>query len=123
MMWDVRFQDDFDLEFCGLPVDVQDQILSGARLLQDFGPSLGRPHVDTLKGSSFPNMKEMRFKAADGEWRVAFAFDPARAAILLVGGDKAGVTSRHFYTSLIATADRRFRDHLAELARGRDRRP
>jgi len=46
--------------------------------------------VDTLKGSRYANMKELRFSAADGEWRVAFAFDPRRAAILLVAGDKSG---------------------------------
>lgn len=52
---------------------------------------LGRPYVDTLEGSKYPNMKELRFTADDGVWRVAFAFDPQREAIVLVAGDKAGV--------------------------------
>jgi hypothetical protein len=121
-MWFVRFDDDFEREFSALPDGVQDQLLSNAKVLQEFGPTLGRPHVDTLKGSSFSNMKEMRFKAAGGEWRVAFAFDPERSAILLVAGDKAGVASKPFYASLIARADRRFRKHLALLAHRRDRR-
>ncbi|MGA3133534.1 MAG: type II toxin-antitoxin system RelE/ParE family toxin [Terracidiphilus sp.] len=68
-------------------------------------PELGRPEVDTLKGSAWSNMKELRFKAEGGVWRVAFAFDPKRAAILLVPGDKAGVSEKRFYKRLIDKAD------------------
>jgi len=60
-------------------------------------------------------MKELRFDAADGVWRVAFAFDPKRHAILLLAGDKSGVSERRFYKQLIAKADRRFDAHLAWL--------
>jgi hypothetical protein len=60
-------------------------------------------------------MKELRFVAADGVWRVAFAFDPMRKAILLVAGDKSGVSQRKFYKRLIARADDRFDAHLARL--------
>ena len=67
--------------------DVQTEILALTRLLQQFGPQLKRPHAGTLKGSRHANMKELRFKAADGVWRVAFAFDTKRNAILLVAGD------------------------------------
>ena len=86
-----------------------------ARFLQQFGPQLGRPRVDTLKGSRHANMKELRFSAADGEWRVAFAFDPKRKAILLVGGDKSGVSEKRFYRELIRKADERFEAHLIWL--------
>lgn len=79
-----------------------------ARLLQQFGPQLGRPRVDTLEGSRHANMKELRFAAAGGEWRVAFAFDPKREAILLVAGDKSGGGQRRFYRELIRKADARF---------------
>lgn len=81
MPWAVKFHDAFEEEFAGLAQDVQDELLATAKLLQDFGPKLGRPHVDTLKGSDFANMKELRFKTADGEWRTAFALDPNREAI------------------------------------------
>ena len=57
-------------------------------------------------------MKELRFTLADGEWRIAFAFDPERRAILLVGGSKSGVSQRQFYKNLIRTADARFTAHL-----------
>ena len=58
-------------------------------------------------------MKELRFSAADGEWRVAFAFDSKRKAVLLVGGDKSGQSEKRFYRELIRKADNRFDAHLA----------
>ena len=61
-------------------------------------------------------MKEMRFSAADGEWRLAFAFDPTRSAVLLVADDKSGASSRRFYGALIRKADERFDRHLSQLA-------
>jgi len=76
---------------------------------------LGRPHADTLAGSAYANMKELRFDADDGVWRVAFAFDPARQAILLMAGDKAGVAQKRFYKALIAKADGPFAEHLETL--------
>jgi hypothetical protein len=69
--------------------------------------------VDTLKNSKHANMKELRFDAADGVRRVAFAFDVARQAVILVAGDKSGESEARFYRMLIATADKRFDDHLA----------
>ncbi|HEV2095263.1 MAG TPA: type II toxin-antitoxin system RelE/ParE family toxin [Chthoniobacterales bacterium] len=85
------------------------------RLLQQFGPQLKRPHADTLNDSRHANMKEMRFKAADGVWRVAFVFDPRRKAILLVAGDKSGGSERRFYRELIQKADDRYDAHLARM--------
>jgi hypothetical protein len=67
-------------------------------------------------------MKELRFSAADGEWRVAFAFDPRRRAILLVAGDKSGVSEKRFYPELIRKADHRFQAHLAYLAQSKRER-
>jgi hypothetical protein len=90
-------------------------LLAHAKLLQEYGPNLRRPTVDTLKGSKHANMKELRFSWQGAVWRVAFAFDPRRNAILLVGGDKAGADQRRFYNKLIATADNRFNAHLATL--------
>ena len=71
--------------------------------------------MDTLKASKHVNMKELRFSAEDGAWRVAFAFDPERKAVLLLGGDKSGTSEGRFYKSLIASADLRFDQHLAKL--------
>ena len=115
MTWTVAFLEDFDTEFLEFPEDVQDELLAMAKLLEQFGPTLKRPRADTLSGSKYANMKELRFSAADGEWRVAFAFDPKREAILLVGGDKSGVSQKQFYKNLIRKADDRFDKHLARL--------
>lgn len=114
--WKVAFGDEFDPEFDALSAAVQDELLASAKLLARFGPQLGRPHTDTLNDSSFANMKELRFDADDGVWRVAFAFDPDRQAILLVAGDKSGVSEKRFYKSLIAKADKRYQAHLDRLA-------
>lgn len=95
-----------------MPRAVQTALLAKARLLEEFGWRLGRPHVDTLKESKHANMKELRFEGGDGVWRAAFAFDPDQQAIVLVAADKSGVNEKRFYRSLIALADRRFDEHL-----------
>ena len=115
MPWTVEFHDDFEPEFLALESAVQDALLAVAKLLADYGPQLGRPYSDTLKGSKHANMKELRFAASDGEWRVAFAFDPRRQAILLVAGDKAGVAQKRFYKRLVAKTYSRFTGHLKAL--------
>jgi hypothetical protein len=108
--WTVDFHDSFVAEYHGLPKDVQDELLACVALLEQFGPMLGRPRVDTLNGSRHANMKELRFDAADGVWRFAFAFDPKRKA-----GDKSGGSEKQFYVRLIARADPRFESHLATI--------
>jgi hypothetical protein len=119
MRWEVEFHEDFDPEFDALPEDVQDEIRALAGVLEAIGPLLGRPHADTLNGSRHANMKELRFEACDGVWRVAFAFDPKRKAVLLVAGDKSGVSEKRFYRQLIEKADRRFDGHLSRIKKER----
>jgi hypothetical protein len=84
-------------------------------LLKQFGPQLRRPHCDTLKGSKPANMKDLRFTLPDGEWRIAFAFDPHRQAILLVGGSKSGTNEQRFHRDLRRVADERLTIHLNAL--------
>ena len=115
MTWIVLFHDAFDTEFAVLVEDLQDELLAHAQLLAEFGPNLGRPTVDTLKGSRHANMKKLRFAWNSQVWRVAFAFDPQRQAILLVGGDKGGADQRRFYKRLLTVADERYDDHLGSL--------
>ena len=116
MFWTVLFHEAFDTEFQALSSALQDEMLTHALLLREFGPTLGRPTVDTLKASRHTNMKELRFNWEGEVWRVAFAFDPKRRAILLVGGDKGGVNQRRFYKRLIAKADARLDEHLKNLS-------
>ena len=115
MPWSVEFHAQFAAEFEALPEAVQDELLAHVAVLEVFGPQLGRPRVDTLNGSRHKNMKELRFDAADGVWRFAFAFDPKRVAIVLCGGDKSGGSSPRFYRQLIGKADERFDAHIAVL--------
>ncbi|RII75649.1 type II toxin-antitoxin system RelE/ParE family toxin [Pseudomonas monteilii] len=115
MTWLVVFCDEFEPEFEAMDEAVQDELLAQLQVLERFGPELGRPQADTLNGSKHANMKELRFKADDGVWRVAFAFDPERKAVLLVGGDKSGGSEKKFYKALIKSADARFDRHLASL--------
>jgi hypothetical protein len=113
--WEVIFHDDFIPEYRELSESVQDVLVALTQILREKGPLLGRPQANTLKGSRHANMKELRFDADGGVWRVAFAFDPERKAILLVAGDKGGVAKRRFYRDLILLADRRFDQHLNAL--------
>jgi hypothetical protein len=124
MPWQVYFHAEFEPEFDALAHKVQDELLAHANLLKQFGPQLKRPIADTLHGSKHSNMKELRFKAADGVWRVAFAFDSEQKAMLLVGGDKSGGSQKRFYRQLIQKADARFDRHLASLkARAKGKGP
>jgi len=113
MEWEVRFDPAFASQAKAFARVVQLEIAALAGLLRQFGPQLRRPHCDTLKGSKHANMKELRSTLPDGEWRIAFAFDPERRAILLVGGRKSGVNEKPFYKDLIRVADARFTAHLA----------
>jgi hypothetical protein len=116
MSWSVAFHPKFKEEYDTLSEAVQDELVAVLVPLQRLGPSLGRPDVDTLNGSRYANMKELRFRAEGGVWRVAFAFDPRRNAVLLVGGDKSGVSGPRFYQRLIDKADKRYKEHLENLA-------
>lgn len=119
MTWTVVYHDAFIPEFNRLSQDVQDHILARSHMLESIGPALGRPTVDTLKGSKHSNMKEIIFYASDGAWRVAFAFDAERNAVLLVAGDKAGMSQDKFYKGLIQKADKRYEEHLAAIEKRR----
>lgn len=115
MSWTVIFHEEFEPEFDELSKEVQEKLIANAALLEEFGSTLSRPRVDTLKGSKYSNMKELRFNADDGVWRVAFAFDPKRQAILLVAGDKSGISQKRFYRNLINRADKRFSNYLKNI--------
>lgn len=117
MSWTVELAEEFVGEFNALRETVQGELLAHAKLLEQFGPTLGRPTVDTLKGSKHSNLKELRFDADNGVWRTAFAFDPRRHGVLLAAGDKSGTSEKRFYRGLIATADSRLDAHLERLKR------
>ncbi|WP_136089647.1 type II toxin-antitoxin system RelE/ParE family toxin [Auritidibacter ignavus] len=95
----------------------REQVVAAIELLEDQGPQLGRPIVDSVAGSRHKNMKELRpGSSGRSELRVLFAFDPERAAIMLIAGDKTGDWKR-WYKKHIPLADDLFDEHLARLRR------
>jgi hypothetical protein len=119
-VWTVTTTHEFDRWFgADLSDEEREEVAAVVGLLELLGPMLKRPHADTLKGSRYQNMKELRAKTSRSELRVAFAFDTERKAVLLTGGDKSGVGQRAFYARLIERADRLFAAHLAVISAAR----
>ena len=122
-MWTVTTTAEFDRWFRNDLVDEErEEVAAVVNLLKLFGPMLKRPHADTLNGSKYRNMKELRAKTSRSELRVAFAFDPDRRAVLLAGGNKAGVGQRAFYERLVERADALFAAYLARAAAAKKRK-
>ncbi len=115
MEWNVVFDPDFRIWFYQQEQGFQDEAFAVLAILEEFGPQLGRPRVDTLEGSSFNNMKELRIQYKGEPWRILFAFDPERQAILLVGGNKT--SNKRWYKENIPIADKRYKRYL-ETSKG-----
>lgn len=116
-MWEVEYTDEFGEWWETLSTEAQESLAHDIGILENLGPGLGRPKVDTLKGSQYANMKELRTQHAGEPYRTLFAFDPRRSAILLIGGCKVG--DDRFYARMIPEADRLYGEHLAQLKRER----
>lgn len=112
-MWDVEYTDEFEQWWQTLAKDQQEDLAMSVQLLRNLGPSLPRPHADTVKGSRHSNMKELRTQSQGHPLRTFFAFDPRRSAILLIGGDKT--SDDRFYDKMIPLADRLYDEYLKEL--------
>jgi len=121
MEWAIEFDEDFSIWFEALELKLQEEILATLKVLATLGPALARPRVDSLKNSRHPNMKELRVQYKGSPWRILFAFDPERKAILLVGGDKTG--DDRFYKINIPIADLRFDKHLEGLKQAKKSQP
>ena len=111
-MWQVVATAEVDAWFMALDESAQDDVRYAVGLLRHGGPQLGRPYVDTLNGSRYANMKELRVGARGAAIRIAFAFDPDRQAVLLVAGDKRGANEKRFYRQLITKADALYAQYL-----------
>lgn len=114
-MWEVITTECFDAWFLTQDDSLRESVYEAMGILEKFGPKLGRPYVDTLKGSDFPNMKELRVQHAGKPIRAFFAFDPTRKAIVLCAGDKTGINEKRFYRDMIRLADSEYLKHLANL--------
>ena len=112
-MWNVEITDELFAWWRSLSESQQDALQVSIELLESNGPFLGRPHGDTVKGSRHPHMKELRTQCGGKPLRSFFAFDPRRAAILLLGGAKTGDT--RFYGRMIPLADALDDAYLEEI--------
>jgi hypothetical protein len=113
MEWTVLFDEEFAEWLQSVDEGLRIRIVAHVDLLEERGPNLGRPRVDTVKGSTYPNMKELTIQYGGLPWRILFAFDPNRDAILLFGGMKAG--NKRWYQEHVPIADQRFKRHLESL--------
>ena len=113
MKWKIEYTDEFGEWWETLTEDEQESIAVSVELLEIMGPNLPRPHSDTIKGSKFKNMKELRTQHAGKPFRTLYAFDPRRAAILLIGGNKEG--NNNWYKTFVPFADKLFEQHLKDL--------
>ncbi len=114
MAWEVEFTDEFEAWWGSFSEDEQEVIDAKVALLEERGPTLSRPHADVIVTSRHANMKELRGKAGERQLRVLFAFDPRRAALLLIGGDKTD--NPKWYEEFVPIADDLFDRHLRTLA-------
>ncbi|MFO0790695.1 MAG: type II toxin-antitoxin system RelE/ParE family toxin [Pirellulales bacterium] len=115
MIWNVEYTDEFAQWWVSLSEAEQADISASVELVELHGPRLGRPHVDTIKGSRHSNMKELRTQSVGRPLRTFFAFDPRRSAILLIGGDKTG--DNRFYERMVPIADSLYDEYLNEIAK------
>jgi hypothetical protein len=113
MAWEVEYTDEYDLWWSGLNEDEQVDVTAMVGVLEEKGPSLRRPYAGPIVTSAHPNMKELIIQHAGRPYRVFFAFDPRRTAILLIGGDKTG--NNRFYEEFVPKADKIYDDYISEL--------
>jgi hypothetical protein len=113
MPWEIEVSDEFKDWYESLTDDECGSINGVIDALAQLGPVLGRPLVDTLNGSRYPNMKELRIQHQGRPYRILFAFDPRRCAYLILGGDKTG--DAQWYVDTIRQADLIYTKHLEEI--------
>jgi len=111
--WDVEYTDEFEEWWNGLTGEEQEDVRAKVILLRRDGPLLRRPHSDIIASSKHPNMKELIVQYSGKPYRVLYAFDPRRCAILLIGGDKTG--DERWYKRFVPIADRLYDEHIATL--------
>ncbi len=115
MAWAVEFTDEFELWWTGLTEEEQIAIDAKVRLLEARGPNLPHPHSSGIQSSKHPHMRELIVQSHGEPFRILYAFDPRRVAILLIGGNKTG--NDRWYETFVPVADRLYDEHLSTLAR------
>ena len=113
MEWEVEFTDEFGEWWNSLSAEEQESVDFSVRLLEEHGPNLPSPHSSGVKTSKHAHMRELRIQHAGRPYRTLYAFDPRRAAILLIGGDKTG--NVRWYEVYVPIADKLYDAHLEQL--------
>lgn len=113
MEYEVEYTDEFGEWWDGLSVAEQVSIEAVIDLLAEHGPRLRHPHSSGIHGSRHSHMRELRIQHQGRPFRILYAFDPRRTAILLIGGDKTG--HQRWYASFIPIADALYDQHLREI--------
>ena len=120
MACEVEFTDEFGAWWDGLTAGEQESVRAYVRLLAEFGVALKHPYCSGVTGSKHSHMRELRVQHQGRPYRVLYAFDPRRAALLLIGGDKTG--NDRWYEVVVPIADRIYDTHIAQLrAEGKEK--
>ena len=115
MSWDVEYTDEFEKWWDGFTENEQTSIASTIGLLEEMGPRLPHPHSSDVRSSKHGQMRELRIQHGGNPYRILYAFDPRRSAILLVGGCKAG--NNRWYDQHVPIADKLYDEHIETLKR------
>lgn len=116
MIWEIVFHREFEIWFFEQSEELQNSIAMVLDILEERGANIGRPYVDTLKGSQLTNLKELRIQHCGQPYRILFIFDPKRQAVLLVAGNKTG--DKRWYEKNIPIAEKRYQEYLEDTKGG-----
>lgn len=119
-MWKVIQTEEFNNWFCDLRTNTQNKIVSQIKVIHELGPGLGRPLIDTIKGSKLKNLKELRLNVEGQVIRIFFIFDSDRRAILLIGASKNTSGDKHFYSKMILLSEKIYDNYLNVKAKNRN---
>ena|SRR5262249_59911778 len=113
MAWEVEYTDEFEEWWSSLAEEEQEDIAASVGLLEEMGPRLPYPHSSGIQSSKHGAMRELRVQHKGRPYRVLYAFDPRRTAMLLIGGDKTGDDG--WYDRYVPIADRIYDQHLVAI--------
>ena len=113
MKWEILITDEYERWFLELTDSEQEDVLAMVDVLEIVGPQLSRPYADTLHSTDkVKNLKDLRIQHSGKPYRVFYAFDPVRRAVLLCGGRKDGKQDKRFYDRMVPLAEKEFLAHL-----------
>jgi hypothetical protein len=112
-MWEVEYTDEFEEWWEVLTEGEQIDIAASVGLLEEYGPNLKHPYSSGINKSAYTHMRELRIQHAGQPYRILYAFDPRRTAILLIGGNKTG--NNRWYEKYVPIADKLYEEHIVAL--------